>query len=194
MFVYNAILFVYISVLKASIQWKSTENGFCRFPRRRHSTTRILYQHTSVYLSPTFTPPPSPPPSPPNYTRLWIRIFSSLHDFPLWPEMWRITQKKSCARLFNVHYPQDGAARHDDMAVWRRRRRITARKMADAWRQNGGKILCAPRYNGLRRRCWGGGGGVHNKVYIHSTQPDDNIMAKGWLVKIIIIKTFIVSK
>ena len=39
-----------------------------------------------------------------------------------------------------------------------------------------------------------GGGGVHNKVYIHSTQPDDNIMAKGWLVKIIIIKTFIVSK
>ena len=112
-----------------------------------------------IPFPPPSPPPPSPPPSPPNYTRLWIRIFSSLHDFPLWPEMWRITQKKSCARLFNVHYPQDGAARHDDMAVWRRRRCITARKMADAWRQNGGKILCAPRYNGLRRRCWGGGRG-----------------------------------
>ena len=54
MFVYNAILFVYISVLKASIQWKSTEK----------SVLQISKKTTSNYQDfiPTYLRLPSPPP------------------------------------------------------------------------------------------------------------------------------------
>ena len=52
MFVYNAILFVYISVLKASIQWKSTEKWVLQISKK---TTFNYQDFIPTYLR---LPPP----------------------------------------------------------------------------------------------------------------------------------------